>query len=260
MSAPRELARLREHIARRVRDLRLSRKLTQRELASRLDLSQSRLSELEQGKGSFSAEHFIVLQRIFNVTSHDLAGIPQAAQTELQNALARLGASHLHESEALPSERLESVYQVIKEAMVDGSPRIVTSVAPILARHAHELNLFRIAAALENLGLERRLGWVIDNTHAAIESLRKDKHRAAGLFRQGDANLHFYLIFGDSEGERRRRENAPLDVLDRSIRTEQTRREVEGESSEISKKWRIVTSIQTEDFIRALETADAASH
>jgi transcriptional regulator with XRE-family HTH domain len=53
-----ELKKSRAWIARNVRELRKERRWTQAELAKRLDLSQARLSEIEGGDGSFTAEQF----------------------------------------------------------------------------------------------------------------------------------------------------------------------------------------------------------
>jgi transcriptional regulator with XRE-family HTH domain len=58
-----------ERIARKVRELRKQRRWTQAELARRLGLSQSRLSEIERGAGSFSAEQFLTILSLFNVYS-----------------------------------------------------------------------------------------------------------------------------------------------------------------------------------------------
>ena len=55
----------RRRIAAKVRELRQSRNWTQAELSKRLQLSQSRLSEIERGAGSFTAEQFLLLLRLF---------------------------------------------------------------------------------------------------------------------------------------------------------------------------------------------------
>ena len=66
--------------------------MSQAELAQKLGLSQSRLSELENGAGSFSAEQLVLLLQVFNVTVENFAHRRQRSHTDtLQNALARLG-------------------------------------------------------------------------------------------------------------------------------------------------------------------------
>jgi DNA-binding XRE family transcriptional regulator len=81
----------RAHISRVVRDLRKERGWTQAELAGKLGLSQSRLSEVERGDGSFTAEQFLQILRLFNVAVDRFLGETDRS-LQLQNALARLVA------------------------------------------------------------------------------------------------------------------------------------------------------------------------
>src|SRR5262249_18893316 len=90
--------RNRARIAREVKRLREDRRWTQAELSKRLGLSQSRLSEIERGQGSFTAEQFLTILKLFNVSVTRFASARKPS-TELQNALARLGADHLQESQ-----------------------------------------------------------------------------------------------------------------------------------------------------------------
>ncbi len=106
-------------IARKVHELRRERRWTQAELARHLDLSQGRLSEIERGDGSFTAEQFLAILRLFNVTASDFATTAAGPRADLQNALARIGALQLQEStDVLPSERLGDVNAVIREVIV----------------------------------------------------------------------------------------------------------------------------------------------
>ena len=92
----------RAQVAQKVRELRRGRRWTQAELSRRLHLSQGRLSEVERGAGSFTAEQFLAILKLFNVpVSHFYHAAPDQA-SELQNALARLGALHLQESADVP--------------------------------------------------------------------------------------------------------------------------------------------------------------
>ena len=92
------IEKAREKVALKVQELRKDRHWTQAELSRRLRLSQSRLSEIERGSGSFTAEQFLTILKLFNVTASEFAPEGQAQDSELQNALARFGAVHLHES------------------------------------------------------------------------------------------------------------------------------------------------------------------
>src|SRR6266850_6548601 len=98
------LTKSRHEIADKVRELRRLRGWTQAELAKRLQLSQNRLSEIEHGDGSFTAEQFLLLLRLFNVAANDFVSDNRDRDLEIQNALARLGATQLQESaQILPS-------------------------------------------------------------------------------------------------------------------------------------------------------------
>ncbi|HEY1551708.1 MAG TPA: helix-turn-helix transcriptional regulator [Kofleriaceae bacterium] len=97
----------RKRIAERIRELRRSRQWTQAELAKQLELSQSRLSEIENGSGSLSAEQLLRVLALFNVGVESFVEKPNDPHQELQNALARFGAKHLVESDTIiPTERL----------------------------------------------------------------------------------------------------------------------------------------------------------
>src|SRR5262245_20270642 len=125
-----ELREARVIIAERVRRLRRERRWTQAELARRLGLSQSRLSEVEHGAGSFTAEQFLLILKLFNVgVSHFADDRRLEEDVGLQNALARLGGVHLQErADLLPSERLEDVNDVVREALIAGAARHITAL------------------------------------------------------------------------------------------------------------------------------------
>lgn len=58
---------LRSGIAGKIRALRWDRHWTQVELARKLGLSQGRYSEIERGQGSFTAEQFLEMLKLFQV-------------------------------------------------------------------------------------------------------------------------------------------------------------------------------------------------
>jgi transcriptional regulator with XRE-family HTH domain len=257
------LGKYRGQIASKVRELRRSRKWTQAELARQLQLSQNRLSELERGAGSFTAEQFLLLLKLFNVAASRFVSEPGEHDLRLQNALARLGALHLQESaQVLPSEQLEEVHDVVREALVDGSPRIVTALAPVLVRNAARLTLAKLYADLGRLGLERRLCWIIENTLMALGLVRAGSgpqyREWARIDRMEEVVLHHFLQVITSHDHGGDPPAVPPDILDATIRSERTLREVQSSASEISKRWGIVTSLQVEDFLQALESARAA--
>ena len=248
---------LRREIAVRVRDLRMKRGWSQAELAKKLYLSQSRLSEIERGKSSLTAEQFLLLLRLFNVTVRDFVSEPSDEPAEIQNALARHGAAHVQESaDILPRKHLEDVHDVLREALVDGSPRLITALAPVLLGNAVRLNLPRVHADLAQTGRERRLPWLIANTLAALEQWRREPtyDRAwSKLDRRVELPLRMFLDFADAHNR-----GSTLDILDPVIRSEHTLNEVRRSSSAESRHWRIVTSLHPEDFLHALKASRAA--
>lgn len=124
------LEQSRRRIAAQVRHLRTERRWTQAELAKGIGLSQARLSEVERGDGSFSAEQLLEILRLFNVTL-DVFTERAAADDELQNALARLGATHLRTVPgALPSVRFGGARAVVREVLLSPGTRASSSPSP----------------------------------------------------------------------------------------------------------------------------------
>jgi transcriptional regulator with XRE-family HTH domain len=251
------LRKIRRRIAARVRELRQARKWTQAELAERLELSQSRLSELERGAGSFSAEQLLLLAQLFNVAPSEFAGIETRDEhAELQNALARHGAVHLRESEdVLPRAELDAT-QSIRDALVAGIPRLVSAVAPVLVLHIDKVSLSKLRSSLAEAGFDRRLWWLLENVHAALqqELSASPPREWARRYRRAAVILEAELEAGRALRPAPNREWAPQ-VLDPSIRSTKTRKQVESSGSEISRRWGIVTGLHPEDFARALEAA-----
>jgi transcriptional regulator with XRE-family HTH domain len=255
-----ELEKGRLIVARKVQELRKQRRWTQVELARRLHLSQSRLSEIERGAGSFTAEQFLEILKLFNVAASDFAPTRSSASSELQNALARFGALHLHEStEVLPSERLSTASDVIREAIVASEfPRLITALAPVLIRNVDHINLRGLQLQLTAVGLERRLAWLVENTLEAIgcEAASVLSAPWRRLYNRAGIVLESFLAFLREEA--RERPAAP-DVLDAGIRSKRTLDEVAASSSPISTRWGIITALQPDDFVEALRGARASA-
>ena len=251
--------RTRKKIATKVRELRLARGLTQSELAKRLHISQNRLSEIEHGGGSFTAEQFLELLRLFNVPANDFVEDARDPDLELQNALARLGATHLHESAIVASGVLQEAQDVVREALLDGSPRLVTALAPVLVNHADILNLPKLYAELHKLGLERRLAWLVENTLIALEALASESGSSAKgwskLKRRAEVPFRLFVDVAGTRGA------APgwsaPDPLDPTIRSLRTLEEVKRTASKSSERWGIATSLQPDDFVQALRASRA---
>jgi transcriptional regulator with XRE-family HTH domain len=252
---------LRSTIAKKVRALRQDRKLSQAELAKRLGLSQSRLSQVERGDGSFTAEQFVEILRLFNVpASHfvDLDSVDEDAA--LQNALARLGATHLRESQAvLISSRHEDLASVAGDALLSGSPRLVTALAPVLVANIEKIRLEKLRANFAESGLERRFLWLLDNVRLALNAeLERNPSRRDAL-RYGRALVVIDAFLEGGNNDRHETLHQGSEVLDSDIRSDKSLQRVKSTASEVSNRWNVVTTLQPEDFRAALEEADVAA-
>lgn len=248
----------RSEIARKVRSLRTERHLTQAELSKALGLSQGRYSEIERGKGSFTAEQFLELLRRFNVPASFFAAEKVDTGSSLQNALARLGATHLHEIEGLlPSERLLEAEDTIREVLIDAdSPRQVTALAPVLVRHVDRINFVKLGIQFHEFGLTGRWGWLLENV---LEAIRRElaeglPRKEAMRDRRAELLLSYHLA-RLQPFEARFGVGGPLDLLDGGIASERSLHEVQQASSPISSRWGVVSLIQPEDFTHALKAA-----
>ena len=248
--------RSRLQIGRAVRELRQGRRWTQAELARQLKLSQARLSEIERGGGSFTAEQFLQILRLFNVpASHFDPSLIRDPHAELQNVLARHGASHLRESErVLPSDAARGLHSAIRQALVLATPRLLTALAPVIVNNVDALHLRALYHELKLDGLERRLGWLVENVR---DALRDQVPHVAGTpssasYRRALAVLEPFLTFVRDEHSF---DDGPWDVLDRDIRSVDTVAEVRASASPSATRWRMVTSLATDDFSAALRDA-----
>jgi hypothetical protein len=145
----------------------------------------------------------------------------------------------------------------VREAIVAAEfPRLITGLAPVLVRNIDGINLKKLHLELAAAGLERRLAWLVENT---LEAVRRETPAASTRWRRlyGRARvvLEAFLSFLTAEPEAGPR--AP-DILDSGIRSKQTLDEVAEESSAISRRWGIVTSLQPENFADALKEARGA--
>ena len=257
---PKNITSIRGFIGKKVRNLRKGRGLSQGELGQILGLSQSTLSEIELGQGSLATEHFLQILRFFNVPVGHFDPAPGSSNGAIQNALAAHGASHLVEDpNLLPSENLTRVDSIIREALVAGeNPRALTALAPVVINNIGQLNLPKLFAQFKAVNLENRYGWLIDNILGAITlSLREALPRRQALALSKAAHLlqnHRDRIYA------RNTEHDLLfeDYLGLPIASPKTKNEVLRTRSEAAKAWNILTTIQVEDFAKAIKESHAA--
>lgn len=254
-------------IGERVRALRKQRHWPQAQLAKLLGLSQSYLSELERGKGSLSAEHLLTILKTFNVPIDYFSQPMARRQDQIQSALARFGAAHLHESaETPPTQAFKEVADAVRDALAGAeSSRQITAAAPVIVENINRVNLKKLQAQLLEIGLGQRLGWALQNTLQALrhELSQPLPHDWKLKYRRAEVLLKSFLSL-DWPGRRiGRPSDSPAelsDVLDTDIASDKSLAEARGESSAISKSWGITTRIQPEDFIQALRAAREAHH
>jgi transcriptional regulator with XRE-family HTH domain len=246
-----ELEKTRRRVAARVRALRKARGWTQAELAGRLGLSQNRLSEIERGKGSFSAEQFIVVLALFNASIAEFVP-PADTEDELQNVLIQLGATHLREVPGVVSTgRFEApVDAVIAVLLQPWSTRLVTALAPVLLKQVDAISLPLLRARLDASSRSARLGWLLENVRDALlvppaSPNAAWRRRAARAITVATSELARFAPPPNPAA-------SPPDLFDTTIRSAKSLEEVWSNASKVSRRWGVATEIRTEDFQQAI--------
>lgn len=241
-------------IGKKVRGLRKARGLSQGELGNILGISQSSMSEIELGKGTFTAEQFIQILKFFNVGVGQFDPSPGDPGGAIPKALAAYGATHLAEDpNLLPSEHLARVDDVIRETLVEGeNARAVTALAPVFLRHIGQLNLHKLFVQFKDLHLENRYGWLIDNIlEAILISLQDAPHRGQLLaLRRAENVLQAHRERIDLNGASTNQIHE--DWLGFPVASSKTKNEILKNLSGVSKRWNIVTTLKPEDFAKAI--------
>lgn len=246
-----------ERIGRVVRELRTERRASQAWLAAELGLSQGRLSEIERGKGSFTAEQLLKMLRLFNVGVERFEAKPPRDASPIQNALVRLGAHHLAEADILVPSSLSEPLDVVLAVLVQPeSPRHLAALAPVLVTQADGLALPELARRLAGWGRQARLGWLLESVLEALGSEAPSPESATRRLRRRAATV--FELFLASGMLRVPDDDAPLDLLDSDVRSSATAERILAEASPPAHRWRIVTRVDTAAFREALRAADAA--
>ena len=252
-SSASELTKLRDQVANKVRELRLARGWTQAELGLRLGLSQARLSEIERGRGSFSAEQLLRLLDDFNV---DISVFlpPVDPDAEVQNALIQRGALHLRQTPgAISTGRFRTPTELIAAVLLDPrSTRFVTALAPVLVHEIEHISLPLLRAQLAAAGREARLGWFLDNVRSVL-----GQHTPKNARLKKNLNRTLTLLNNELERFAPPNEGSATDLFDATIRSQPSLDLVwKQQASALSRRWCIVTAIQPADFSAAFEAAN----
>lgn len=247
-------------IAKRLRELRIENHWSQSKLAQLLEVSQPRLSRIESGENSLTAEQFLRILTEFNVPVSYFVGHGDV-DSQLQNALARYGAGHLFENnKVVPTKEYENLHELITQVLVSAdSPRQITGIAPVLVNNHQGVSLSLLKRKFSELGYRNRLNWLLENILGALRTVTKDELSRWRRVRNNKAEqkLALYLEHqtpekvGGQDGENRTTE----DILDQDVGSKRTLRNLKEERSESSDKWGILTTIQEEDFVQALRAA-----
>ena len=255
-------AKARGEIGLKLKALREARLISQAELAKRLEISQAGLSKIERGTSSLNTEDFLQVLRTFNVPASHFYPDKDKGSSEdvLQNALTRLGATHLYANASLPSENLEQANQVIREVLADGrNPRHITALAPVIVAQIRQISLSKLWSELATLGIERRLGWALENTSEALRLVSKPLDPTVSqLHRQAETVLDRFLANIAAVS------SAPYDVwlpdiVGVAAPSDRTISSLEKKSSTVSTRWRILSPIKVQDFVDALEASHDAA-
>lgn len=244
-----DLLHTRDRVASKVRELRLARGWTQAELGRELGLSQARLSEIEHGDGSFTAEQLIVVLMLFNVDIGEFLP-PSSAEDELQNALIQHGATHLRQVPGVAStRRFADPSEAILAVLLDPrSARLVTALGPVLLKHIDAVSLPALRVRLDASARSARLGWLLENVR---DALLLPPPQAEAAWRRG-ATRAIAVLNNELDRFPPPPPAAP-DLFDPTIRSADTLDLIWcQQASGVSRRWGIATDIQSDDFRAAL--------
>jgi transcriptional regulator with XRE-family HTH domain len=247
-----------KRISSALRRLRQERRWSQSEFAQKLGISQSRLSEIESGKGSISAEQLITVMQTFNVPLNYFVKTKATdPEAPLRNAIARLGGSQLTEDpNILPSEKLNDIYTVIFETLVGGaSSRLITSLVPVIINNAPHVNFSYIQKKLAKYRLENRLYWIGEGIIRALDQRlttfvpreQSLKYRRAKTILDNFFGIELRINKGRDFHE---------DLLDSDIASQKTLDQIKVSRDDLANKWHIVTRITEDDFYQSLLAAE----
>jgi transcriptional regulator with XRE-family HTH domain len=250
-----DLDPLRRHVLQTLRALRAERGWTQRRVATALGTSQSRLSVVERGEGSISAEQLLTAMQLFGVPAERFrpAGVTRAGV--MARARALLGSP---DAVGAPSvePRADAAQALLVEVLL--APRQVTHLqvlAPLLVRNLDLIALPRVYERLEQRGRGARLGWLADAVAAAIQALSTPLPGAWDPLAR-HAEVALYAFSTQLQDARDRSERSRLlveDVLETGLCSAVKLEALRRENGVEAKAWGIVTGCGVAGFAKALQ-------
>lgn len=257
------LGSIKKDIATSLKRARLERRVTQRELATTLGMTQARLSQIENGKGSLSAEQLITVLKHFNLPLNYFVRETkkEAPEDKLQNALNAMGATELYTiPDTLQSEQLIKLENLITETLTMAySSRTITALAPVIIEHVESINFQHIQNSMHQIGLLGRLGWTLENTVNALISEQSPSlpRTKTLLYRRCLVKINLALNNIKPSWNTIYQHLPTEDLLDKNISSEKTLQETKNMSDELARKWKIITTITVNDFIQAIRGAQS---
>lgn len=255
-----DIDRSRLEIVKKIRRLRQENHWTQARLARLLGLSQNRLSEIERGRGSFTAEQLLLILKIFNVSLRHFSSGPTVSEENLlQNAIARLGASPLQENrDLLPTEKLENATAVIREVLTSSAhPRQITALGPVIVNQLNSLGLNNLRLAFLGEGRINRLGWLFE---CVLFAVRNELHTAPQrLPREWRDRYHRAIVLlqnilkSPGFAVRPLQNNSEDPLEPEVLQSQESFEDAKTSRDRFAKKWGVVTRIKTADFVQALK-------
>lgn len=237
-----------------VRELRSQRRASQSWLALELGISQGRLSEIERGHGSFSAEQFIRILKLFNVGAEHFDEAQELDASPVQNALSRLGASHLVEARVLVPAGLTQPLDVVLAVLLHPeSARHVSALAPVVVTQVDRISFPELAARLAAWGRQSRLGWLLESLTEMIETEPPSTESASRRkVRRAATTIELFVGSGMLQVPEA---NAPFDLIDPDIRSVATAERILRTASRHAQKWHVATRIDVDNFREAWRSA-----
>ncbi len=251
------LTRIAQPIGPKIRQLRKARRWTLLELAHRLELSESRLSELERAGGSFSAEQLLRVFQLFQVGAEDF--VPHEAGTDpvagsIQAALVRLGAKHLVADDrfVIRQEHNRPGDLIAHILLAHPTPRFLTALGPVLVEQVDIISFPGVQHAVVQAGAPHRWGWLLDHVLEAISSADGDPAptpwRRASQRLRTVAEAYLVSLPGPSSNE-------PYDLIDPDLRSLESVQAAEANASERDARWRVLGRLTVEEFAQPLQVA-----
>lgn len=251
---PAVLPESRHAVGATVRRLRTVHGWTLAGLAARLGLSTSRLSEVERGKGSFTAEQLLVLFRLFQVGPEAFDPGPPGedpVSASLQNALVRLGARHLAVDERAPvrAEHARPVGVLLDVLVAHPEARLLTALPPVVVRQIDHVPFAAVQHGAVQAGVPGRWPWLLEHARAALEVVGNTGDTAWLLQRRRALTLieRFLARLPHPDPEE------PFDLIDPELRHPASVQRAERAASVIDQRWRVLGRLTVADFAGPLE-------